>query len=122
MKRHIVPTKDAKKQAAEKLLQQGSITVGYEGHLTEHDVITLNGLIHYIDNVLVEPEVPDVPDNEKPTWICHNVGQCGTLTPYPQRDDCLAYLAVCDEDVNLEDCAQGAGLICIDINIRDLLF
>ena len=74
---HVAATKDAKKLTARKLLQQGGITIAdgvlfpiavgevgpsiaYSANITERDVFTVNGVIHYIDNVIVEPE-PEPP-------------------------------------------------------------
>ena len=114
LQRHIALTKDAKKQAAEKLLQQDSITVGIGGHVTEHEVRAINGLIHYIDNVLVEPEEPEEPKTEVPLEICNEL-DCGL-----QETECTQYVALCNaSSLDTDDCVQGAILICADINIGD---
>jgi hypothetical protein len=114
LQRHIVPTKDAKKKAAEKLLQQDSITVGIGGHVTEHEVRAINGLIHYIDNVLVEPPPPEEPKTDVPLTICNEL-DCGL-----QETECTQYVALCNaSSLDTDDCIQGAILICADINIGD---
>jgi hypothetical protein len=136
LQRHLAPTKDAKKMTAKKLLQQGSITVAdeallpiaigdvgvlidYIANITERDVHTVNGIIQYIDDVLVEP-VPDDPPPVDLGFICNNFATCGgPQGAQNQRDECKKFLAVCDEVNNREDCAQGAALICLDISIRD---
>ena len=130
LQNHFAKTKDAKKLTAKKLLQQGSITVAdgalfpiaigevgasisYAANITERDVFTVNGIIHYIDNVLVEPPPPSEDDQPLPIGYCTEVLDCGA-----QTSECEEFVAKCNIFVqDREDCAQGATLICIEIDV-----
>jgi hypothetical protein len=130
LQRHLAPTKDAKKLTAKKLLQQGSITVedgallpiaigdvgpivDYFANITERDVKTVNGIIQYIDNVLVEPE-PEDTDPPLPIDVCREL-DCAL-----QETECEQFVTACNLSMSdTEDCLQGAILICADINIGD---
>jgi hypothetical protein len=127
----VVETKGAEKLTASKLLERGDITVAddvllpiaigdggpsinYMAQITERDVFTVNGLIHYIDNVLVEPEAAP-PDEEplNPDTYCTEVLDCGV-----QVDECKSFVTACNlSSQDREDCAQGAALICFDIDL-----
>jgi hypothetical protein len=127
---HVAATKDAKKLTARKLLQQGGITVAdgslfpiavgdvgpsinYAANITERDVFTVNGVIHYIDNVIVEPEEEPEVD---PSIICNTVDTCAA--PGPSRSDCHAFVVVCEASAqDQDDCAQGATLICFETEL-----
>ncbi len=130
--RHLAPTKDAKKLTAKKLLQQGSITVADGvlfpiaigdlgasisyggGNITERDVFTVNGVIHYIDNFLVEP-LPPTEETEVPNPAFCNSLDCGF-----QEQECKNFVDLCNASENeTDDCYQGAIIICADINIGD---
>jgi uncharacterized surface protein with fasciclin (FAS1) repeats len=134
LRNHVAATKDAKKLTARKLLQQGSITVAdgglfpiavgpvgtsidYASNLTERDLFTVNGVIHYIDNVLVEPEPPEV--GPSPSDICTTVDACAVAGP--SRNDCQIFVLACGAaGLETEDCAQGATLICIETELGGL--
>jgi uncharacterized surface protein with fasciclin (FAS1) repeats len=133
---HVAPTKDAKKMTAKRLLQQGSITVedgalfpiavgkvgpkiSYAGgSITERDVFTVNGVIHYIDNVIVEPE-PEPPEGPSPSDICTTVDTCAVSGP--SRNDCQTFVLACGAaGQDTADCAQGAALICFETELGGL--
>lgn len=73
--KHVSEQGNASNATARDLLRKGEITVAdesqfpiaignvgpsinYAANITERDVFTVNGVIHYIDNVIVEPEEP----------------------------------------------------------------
>ena len=119
--RHIVPTKDAKKKAAEKLLQQGSITVGIGGHVTEHEVRAINGLIHYIDNVLVEPiPVPEEPVDEYDVAdieeFCIEIPGCFGRENRCEEAVWNCFLAEGEQDP--QTCGNAGFLACLDLDLR----
>ena len=37
-------------------------SINYEANITERDVFTVNGVLHYIDSVIVDAPPPDPPD------------------------------------------------------------
>jgi hypothetical protein len=129
---HVAPTKDAKKLTVKKLLQQGSITVAdgdlfpiaigevgasisYAANITERDVFTVNGVIHYIDNVLVEPPPPSDDTTPLP-----NPEYCEELSCGTQEGECVNFVAACNASMQgRDDCAAGATLICIEIDLGD---
>jgi uncharacterized surface protein with fasciclin (FAS1) repeats len=131
LRNHVAATKDAKKLTASKLLGQGSITVtdgtlfpiavgdvgpsiSYGANITERDVFTANGVIHYIDNVIVEPE--EEPPSVDPSLICQTVDTCAVSGP--SRNDCQTFVLACGAaGQDQDDCAQGATLICLETEL-----
>ena len=90
---------------------RGGVTVAYQAPVTERDVFTVNGVIHYIDNVLVEPPPPSEDTSPLPLGFCDAPLNCGM-----QTDECKTFVAACNASMqDREDCVQGATLICIDI-------
>jgi uncharacterized surface protein with fasciclin (FAS1) repeats len=132
LRNHVAATKDAKKLTARKLLQQGGITVAdgslfpiavgdvgpsinYAANITERDVFTVNGVIHYIDNVIVEPE-PEPPEGPSPSDICMTVDTCAVSGP--SRNNCQTFVLACGAaGQDQDDCAQGATLICLETEL-----
>ena len=128
--KHISEHKKPKKKAiARKLLEEGDITVvdgskfpiavgevgpsiNYEASITERDVFTVNGIIHYINNVIVDAEEPD-PDLNV---ICD---QEKCLTDPVQRTQCENFLALCLASINSQrQCVAGGLLICNEPNFN----
>ena len=129
--RHLAPTKDAKKLTAKKLLQQGSITVadgdlfpiaigdlgasiGYGGgNITERDVFTVNGVIHYLNSVIVEDPPPPPPHEN---GVC-SLDECENNPELAQ--ECQDFLTIClqgaDTGADREQCVGAALLKCVEL-------
>jgi uncharacterized surface protein with fasciclin (FAS1) repeats len=130
LQNHVADTKHAKKMTASRLLKEGGITVtdgalfpiavgdvgpsiNYVANITERDVFTVNGIIHYIDNVIVEPEEEPEVD---PSLICNTVDACAVSGP--SRTDCQAFVLICESSSqDQQDCVQGATLICVETEL-----
>jgi hypothetical protein len=134
LQNHVAETKHAKKLTASKLLQDGDITVtdgalfpiaigdvgpsiNYAANITERDVFTVNGIIHYINNVIVEPE--EEPPEVDPSLICETVDTCAVSGP--SRNDCRTFVLLCESGgQDQQDCIQGATLICLETELGGL--
>ena len=127
--KHVAERRDAKRLTARELLKEGQITVlgsdlpiavggvgpsiNYEANITERDVFTVNGVIHYLDNVIVDAEEPPQPPTNE---VC-NQELC--LTDPEQRTQCEEFLGTClasdDLGTSEEECVAGGLLICNEV-------
>ena len=121
--KHIAERKDAKRLTARELLEEGEITVlgsdlpiavgdvgplvNFEASITERDVFTVNGVIHYLNNVIVDAEEPPQPPTNE---VC-NQEKC--FSDPEQRAQCENFLAAClAANEPEEECVGGGLLIC----------
>jgi uncharacterized surface protein with fasciclin (FAS1) repeats len=93
------------------------VWIGYANAITQADVFTVNGVIHYLDKVITEPPPPDPPDEFN---VCQERDSC-KINP-ETRDKCNTFLNDCLEvaetDSDIEGCVGGALLICLEIEIE----
>jgi len=95
------------------------VHINYESHITEHDVFTVNGVIHYLDNVIVdaeeEQEPPPDDDDEVVEWCNRDLCEVDPLL----YDKCVDFMIIClaagNTIVDAEQCAGAGVLICSEI-------
>lgn len=85
----------------------GGICVNYDSCITERDVQTQNGVIHYLHKILEEPPPEDPPVPEEIDAWCSQ-GMCGE--DQDLHDECVADMQVCLAASESDDECYGASL------------
>jgi len=93
------------------------VYINFESSITERDVYTVNGIIHYLDNVIVDAEeeepTPPPEDDEVVEW-CDRKACEQNESLY---DECVEFMGIClleagDSPIDREKCAVAGLLIC----------
>jgi uncharacterized surface protein with fasciclin (FAS1) repeats len=143
LQRHISKSQGKKGKTVQELLEGGSITmhdgsevpvaigrggatVDYQGPITERDVFTVNGVIQYLDKVLVEapeeetdwpPPPTDPPSDPIDLWCSRDLCEENE----DLYNECVNFMTLClleaNTDADREQCA-GAGLfMCSELEL-----
>ena len=100
---------------------RGGVTVAYQAPITERDVFTVNGVIQYLDKVIVEApeeETEDPPANDAiDLWCSRDLCEDNE----PLYNECVDFMILCLDKANTgadrEQCA-GAGLfMCSELDL-----
>ena len=89
------------------------VTIGYIHAITEPDVYTVNGVIHYLNSVIVEDPPPPPPHEN---GVC-SLDECENNPELAQ--ECQDFLTIClqgaDTGADREQCVGAALLKCVEL-------